>query len=79
MKTTDEWTDSDLPCYPVGTAYENNKFRVVHYDYNKEGNFLEKLDHWRAYFKKDGMYAVTGFFKSAKEAMNACDKLEASK
>ena len=76
---TNEWTESNLPCYPSGEAYENNKFRIVHYSFNTNGNFCEKLDHWRAYFKKDGMYAVPQTFNSAKDAMNACDKLEASK
>ncbi len=76
MKTKSEWTESNLPCYPSGEAYENNKFRVVHYSFNKDGNFSEKLDNWRTYFKKDGMYADPRIFKSAKEAMNACDKIK---
>jgi hypothetical protein len=73
--TADKWTESDLPCYPSGEAYENDTFRVVHYSFNSNGSFTEKLDHWRAYFKKDGLYADTNIFQSAKDAMNACDKI----
>ena len=77
MKEAPEaWKESPLGCYPSGTAYENEKFRVVSYEYYSRNGYMEKVPlYWLAYNKypiKNGKYVTDKCFKTAKEAMAAC-------
>ncbi len=68
-----QFKESQLPCYPKGTAYETAKHSVVFYEYSTMGGILRERKHWRAYTRPDGMY-VDGDkeYTTREEAEAAC-------
>ena len=55
-----EFTESKLPCYNKGDAYETDNFMVVHYDWSTHGGMMTKKHHWRAYKLPSGLYVDGG-------------------
>jgi hypothetical protein len=68
------FTQSELPCYENGKAFDADGYRVVFYEYLSRGSITEKKDHWKAYYKDHYLNREPNEFKTKEEAVAACEK-----
>jgi hypothetical protein len=70
-----QFNPSKLLCYPNGKAYENDKYRVVYYEYSLSSSMIHPYLHWKAYTLPNGLY-VNGNteYETKEQAIDACQK-----